>query len=156
MQFEGPLWSKPLVFAIDGESEFLLVIREVLEDQGYETQIMPLADHPYEDIARTLPDLIILDFPYRQSLAWSLLNKLDADLTTRGIPVLAVSTDPDNLAAFGNRAETVKPSVTLLKPFALESILARIAEMLPSRAWGGGDVIGIDEPWRTESTWAPQ
>ena len=131
---ESPIRIRPLVFVTNGEADFLLVMQQLLEDAGYDALVMQLADHPYAEIARALPDLIILDFPYRQSLAWSMLMQLEADPITRLIPILAISTDADNLISFGERAQAVNPSATLLKPFDVESMLANIAALLPERA----------------------
>ncbi len=135
---ESPIRIRPLVFVTNGEADFLLVMQQLLEDEGYDALVMQLADHPFADIVRTLLDLIGLDFPYHEAPAWDLLTKLDADLTTRLIPVLAISTDPDNLTIFRDRVGATNPSATLVKPFDVESMLANIAALLPERARIGG------------------
>lgn len=135
MMIESPVRIKPLVFAIDGESDFLQAIKELLEEEGYTAQVMLIADQPFAEIVRAQPDLLLIDFPYRNDQSfWALLAQIDAHPVTRMIPSIALSTDPGKLTAFADRAGAANPSTTILKPFELELIVTTIAEYLPTPA----------------------
>src|SRR4051794_33623056 len=96
--------TRPLVFVTNGDPTFLLTVKELLESEGYAAVTMPLVEHPFPEIVRLQPDLLIIDFPYQEHPAWELIEQLDATPTTSSIPVIATSTDADNLARFAARS----------------------------------------------------
>jgi CheY-like chemotaxis protein len=135
MLAESPMRIKPLIFAMDGDSDFFLAIRELLEDESYVVQMIPIAEQPFANIVRAQPDLLLIDLPYHHDEhAWTLLAHLDEHPVTRLIPAIALSTDPGNLIAFTVRAGAANRSTTLLKPFELELFLATVDEILPAPA----------------------
>ena len=62
------------------------------------------------------PDALIVDIVVGQRAGWELLEQINAEATTTGIPVLIVSTDPrlldraqDQAARYGNHRYLIKP-----------------------------------------------
>src|SRR6187549_2088373 len=96
--------NESLVFVVNTEPDFLATMRMLLEDEGYAACTMGLFDDPFPEIVRTEPDLLMLDFPYREDAAWQLLDQLGTHPATCTIPVIASSTDPENLAGIPARA----------------------------------------------------
>ena len=130
---EQPVRTRPLVFVTNGDPIFLLTLKQLLIDEGFDALNMPLSDRPFEENMRTQPDLLVIDFPYHEELAWQLLDQLDADPTTQKIAIIATSTDPGNLSTFENRMTGRLAVAVLLKPYDLDPLLALGSSMMPAR-----------------------
>src|SRR3954469_19462924 len=126
---ECPARSHPLIFVVDPEPDFLTAIEQLLQIDGYCPTVCLLTDDPLAAIAQRPPDLLIIAFPYHEPRAWMLLDQLDADPTTSSIPIIATSTDPDNLAAFTARKPHRRREAVLLKPFNLDPLLELIGHL---------------------------
>ena len=126
---ERPARSHPLVFVVDPEPDFLAAIEQVLQMEGYRATVCLLTDDPFAAIVQRQPDLLVIAFPYHNPLAWTLLDRLDTDPVTSAIPIIATSTDPDNLTAFTAREPHCRREAVLLKPFDLDSLLALIGRL---------------------------
>src|SRR6476469_3017375 len=113
---EHPHRNELLVFVVNTEPDFLTTTRMLLEDEGYAACTMRLADDPFPEIVRTGPDLLMLDFPYRENAAWQLLDQLGSHQATCAVPVIASSTDPENLAGIPVRAGDRRTVAVVLKP----------------------------------------
>jgi len=87
---EQPVRTRPLVFVTNGDPIFLLTLKKLLIDEGFDALTMPLIDCPidcpFEEIVRIQPDLLVIDFPYHETLAWQLLDRLDAEPATQTSP----------------------------------------------------------------------
>jgi DNA-binding response OmpR family regulator len=123
--------TQPLVFVTNGDPTFLSMVKELLEEEGYAAETMPLVDQPFAEIVRLQPALLIIDFPYREQPAWELIEQLDATPATCMLPIIATSTDPDNLAQFAARPMIRTSAEVLLKPYDLDPLLALVAAMVP-------------------------
>jgi len=121
----------PLVFVTNGDPTFLLMVKDLLEDEGYAAVTMPLVEHPFPEIVRLLPDLLIIDFPYQEQPAWDLLEQLDTTPATQAIAIIATSTDPENLARFAARPMLRASAKVLLKPYDLEPLLELVTALAP-------------------------
>ena len=86
------------VFAINTSPEFLNVVRELFQEEGYHVTTTNFAPNSFAQIEALQPDALIVDIAIGQEAGWELLEQLDADADTAGIPVLVVSTDPRLLA----------------------------------------------------------
>ncbi len=121
----------PLIFVTNGDPIFLSTMKTLLEDEGYSAVTMPLVEHPFAEIVRLLPDLLIIDFPYREQPAWDLIEQLDATPATCAMPMIATSTDRDNLAQFAARPMVRTSAEVLLKPYDLEPLLKLVMALAP-------------------------
>ena len=130
---EQPARIRPLVFVTNGDPIFLLTLKQLLVDEGFDALTMPLSDRPFEEIRRTQPDLLVIDFPYHEELAWQLLDQLDADPITESIAIIATSTDPGNLSTFEARVTGRPAAAVLLKPYDLDPLLALVSSLMPMR-----------------------
>ena len=83
---EQPVRIRPLVFVTNGDPIFLLTLKQLLIDEGFDAPTMPLIDRPFEDIVRIQLHLLVIDFPYHETLAWQLLDRLDAEPATQTSP----------------------------------------------------------------------
>ena len=114
------------VFAINASPEFLNVVRELFQEEGYNVTTSNFAPNSFAQIEALQPDALIIDIAIGQEAGWELLEQLEADADTAGIPVLVVSTDP-RLLAHAARYGTHR---YLAKPLDLDAMLQAIQEMI--------------------------
>jgi DNA-binding response OmpR family regulator len=118
------------ILAINGAPEFLNVIRDLFQDEGYNVTTTNFVPNSFEQIAALAPDALIVDIVVGQRVGWELLEQLNAAAATTGIPVLIVSTDPKLLERAQEQAARYGKNRYLIKPFGLDDILAQIREMI--------------------------
>jgi DNA-binding response OmpR family regulator len=84
------------VFAINGSPDFLNLIRDLFQEEGYNvtTNYVPTS---FEQIETAHSDALIVDIVVGREAGWELLEQWGAATNTAGIPVLVVSTDPQLL-----------------------------------------------------------
>jgi len=85
------------IFAINGSPDFLNVIRDLFQDEGYNVTTTNFVPNSFAQIAELDPDALIVHIVVGQRAGWELLEQINAAATTTGIPVLIVSTDPQLL-----------------------------------------------------------
>jgi DNA-binding response OmpR family regulator len=120
------------IFAIDGSPDFLNVIRDLFQDEGYNVTTTNFVPNSFQQIAALDPDALIVDIVVGQRAGWELLEQINAAAATTGIPVLIVSTDPRLLKRAQEQAARYGKNRYLIKPFGLDDILAQIREMIGS------------------------
>ena len=118
------------IFAIDGSPDFLNVIRELFQDEGYNVTTTNFVPNSFAQIAALDPDALIVDIVVGQRVGWELLEQLNAAAATTGIPVLIVSTDPRLLERAQEQAARYGKNRYLIKPFGLDDILTQVREMI--------------------------
>ena len=118
------------VFAINTSPEFLNIVRELFQDEGYNVTTTNFAPTSFAQIEALQPDALIIDIAIGQEAGWELLEQLDADADTAGIPALIVSTDPRLLAQAEAHAARYGSHRFLAKPLDLEAMLTHIQEMI--------------------------
>ena len=118
------------IFAINGAPEFLNVIRDLFQDEGYNVTTTNFVPNSFAQIAGLEPDALIVDIVVGQRAGWELLEQINAEASTTGIPVLIVSTDPRLLERAQEHSERYGKNRCLIKPFGLDEILTHIREMI--------------------------
>ena len=94
------------IFAINGAPEFLNVIRDLFQDEGYNVTTTNFVPNSFEQIAALDPDALIVDIVVGQQAGWELLERAR------------------------EQAERYGKNRCLIKPFSLEEILTHIREMI--------------------------
>lgn len=118
------------VFAINGSPDFLNLIRDLFQEEGYNVTTTNYVPTSFEQIETSHPDALIVDIVVGQEAGWELLEHLDADANTAGIPVLVVSTDPRLLTRARDQAARYGTHRYLEKPFDVDALLSHIREMI--------------------------
>jgi DNA-binding response OmpR family regulator len=118
---------KPRIALINDNTSFLELMETLLqEEEGYEVAICKEADHAYEFVKETRPDLVILDIRVgHEESGWTILECLTLDPITRPVPVLVCSAAIDSLAEHETLLRQYDCEV-LPKPFDLEALLAKV------------------------------
>ncbi len=123
---------RPHIFAINASPEFLNIVRELFQDEGYNVTTTNFAPTSFAQIEALQPDALIIDIAIGQDAGWDLLELLEADADTNDIPVLVLSTNPHLLAKAREHAERYGTHRYLEKPFDMDALLTNIREMLGS------------------------
>jgi CheY-like chemotaxis protein len=118
------------IFAINASPEFLNIVRELFQEEGYNVTTTNFAPNSFAQIEALQPDALIIDVAIGQDAGWDLLEQLEADADTAGIPVLVVSTDPLLLARAEVHAARYGMHRFLAKPLDLNAMLRAIREMI--------------------------
>lgn len=118
------------IAVVNDDTDFLELMRDLLELEGYEVKTLKTAVHAYAALKSTRPDLIILDIRMETPEAgWQLLELLQLDPATTGIPVIVCSADAPFLRAKEAHLSE-RGCRTLEKPFNLEELLTTVADTL--------------------------
>jgi DNA-binding response OmpR family regulator len=120
------------IFAINTSPEFLNIVRELFQEEGFNVTTTNFAPNSFAQIEALQPNALIIDVAVGQEAGWELLEQLGADADTAGIPVLVISTDPRLLERAKEQASRYGRHRYLAKPFDLEAMLKHIQEMLSS------------------------
>ena len=118
------------VFAINASPEFLNIVRELFQGEGYNVTTTNFAPNSFAQIEALQPDALIIDIAIGQEAGWELLEQLGADADTAGIPALVVSTDARLLAHAEEHAARYGTHRFLAKPLDLDAMLQAIREMI--------------------------
>ena len=82
------------IFAVNSSPDFLLIIRELLEDEGYAVTTCDFDPNVFTRIVMRQPDALIIDVAAGEAAGWDLLERLLAEPAATDIPVLVTSTSP--------------------------------------------------------------
>ena len=121
---------RPHVFAINSSPEFLNIVRELFQEEGYNVTTTNFAPTSFTQIEALQPDALIIDIAIGQQAGWELLEQLGADADTAGIPVLVVSTNPRLLERAEEQAARHGRHRFLAKPLDLGAMLRAIQDMI--------------------------
>jgi CheY-like chemotaxis protein len=118
------------VFVVNGSPLFLDVMRLFLQEEEFNVTTTNFVPRTFDQIAGLQPDLLIIDVAVTHQSGWHLLEKLRADASTRGIPVIVVSTDPHLLQRAQAGQERFGGDLFLAKPFNLDDLLQAIRDLI--------------------------
>lgn len=119
------------VFAVNSSPDFLLIVREVLADEGYAVTTSDFEPNVFTRIVMRQPDALVVDVAPGESVGWDLLRRLHLEAKTRDIPVLATSTNPALLEEADNEAAWYGTNrFFLTKPMDLDELVRMIREMV--------------------------
>lgn len=120
------------IFVVNGSADFLDVLRELFQEEDYNVTTTNFVPHTFDQIAALNPSLLVIDLAVGLRAGWELLEHLGREASTRDIPVIIVSTNPDLLerarATFGRNEHTDY----LRKPLDLDDLLAMVQALIGS------------------------
>lgn len=118
------------VYVVNGSPEFLDLVRELLQDENYNVTTTNFVPFSFETIQAAQPALLIIDLVLGERAGWDLLTRLRAEISTRDIPVLPISTRPALLEEAREHHEEFGGDQYLVKPFDLDDLLNRIEQLI--------------------------
>ena len=128
--------NKPIILIVDDEPINLIVLKNILSPYFHVRACKSGADALNAALLTPAPDLILLDILMPGMDGFSVLGKLQENLSTQKIPVIFISgLDSPTDEKAGLQLGAVD---YLVKPFRPENVLQRIEKHLLPRA-GGSD-----------------
>jgi len=119
------------VFAVNSSPDFLLIVRELLEGEGYAVTTSEFEPNVFTRIVMRQPDALMIDVSPGESAGWDLLRRLHTEPATTGTPVLVTSTSHALLEqARQEAAEYGTNHAFLTKPMDLDELLGIVREMI--------------------------
>lgn len=126
-----------LVLMIDNEPDFLLFMRELLQDEGHRVHTADSVEAAREEIAASRPDVIISDLLLWGDDPIAVGRMLATDPQMTGIPILICSAAARALE--GLEIMTRPGGLELVtKPFSIDDLLRRLERLIDA-----GDELGL-------------
>ena len=131
---------RPLIIVVNDDTAFLQLMEQLLEDEGYEAEVMKSTKNALEHIKERRPALIVLDVRINnEEASLLLLDLITLDPETRSIPVVIASANLQRLA--GREDELASKGIYVIaKPFDIDDLAALIRKALwraePARRTG--------------------
>jgi CheY-like chemotaxis protein len=120
--------AKKRITVVNDYPEFLDLMVEFLEEEGYTVTALPKHQGAFEQIKESQPDVVICDLVFgNETAGFGLLDMLHLDPETRGIPLILCTAATD-------KVREIAPSLSakgirwLEKPFTIESLLNSIVQ----------------------------
>ena len=83
--------SAKIVLLVEDNEDNLVVYRTILEHVGYRVIEARDGEEGVTQARRQLPDLILMDISIPKMDGWEATQRLKADASTRGIPIIALT-----------------------------------------------------------------
>jgi CheY-like chemotaxis protein len=121
------------VTVVNDNPEFLELVRDILEDDRYETTTID-GDRPdtIEAVKASRPDLLMIDvrLDVEGDHGWEITQKVRADDAFADLPVVLCCTDPLALDELADQIDTSRRVVTLMKPFSIDGLTEAVDRAL--------------------------
>lgn len=118
------------IFIINGSPEFLNLMRKLFQTQRYNVTTTNFVPNSFGQIESLQPDVLIVDIAQGKRASWELLERLHAQASTAGIPVLVVSIDGALIERARQQTARYGGNAYLEKPFSLEQVLEVIETLI--------------------------
>jgi CheY-like chemotaxis protein len=116
---------------VNGSETILDLLRELLRGERYRVSTTNFAPPTFDEIAGLAPDLLVIDLAVGQQAGWAMLERLQADALTRGIPVIVTSTQQGALDRVADEPTRYGGQYLQILPFDLDELLAAIDHLTP-------------------------
>lgn len=120
--------ARPTILIVEDEAPLLTLMRYNLEKQGFAVEEATDGQEALLRVAEARPDLILLDWMLPAMSGLEVCRQLRRRPNTRDLPIIMVTArteDQDAVRALDTGADDY-----IAKPFAMESLLARIRALL--------------------------
>lgn len=125
------------ITVVNNHPEFLELMRDILESDRYDaTTVDGTRDDALELVRASRPDLLIIDLRLgaHDLHGWDIAQQARADPLLGRLPVLVCSADRDALREVEDDLAEVHDVEALVKPFAIEELLAAVDRLLAESA----------------------
>jgi two-component system response regulator VicR len=119
------------IFAVNSSPDFLLIVRELFEDEGYAVATSDFEPNVFTRIVMRQPDALIIDVAVGEPAGWYLLRRLHTEAATTDIPVLVTSTSSQLLEQAHEQAASYGTNRSfLVKPMDLDELVRTVRQMI--------------------------
>lgn len=125
------------VTVVNDNAEFLELVRDILEDDRYETTTID-GDRPdaLDEVRASRPDLLMIDLRMGSEglHGWDIAQQVRAEPDFVGLPVLICSADVVALKTLEDDLDDARHVGTLTKPFSIDDLTGVIDGLLAEGA----------------------
>jgi DNA-binding response OmpR family regulator len=118
------------VFCVNGAAEFLDLLRELFQDARFNVTTTNFVEGTHRQIAALKPDIVIVDLVVGIRSGWDLLERLQHEVATHGIPIIVTSTAQQLLDQAQEDPERYGTNRYLVKPFDIDAMLGLVHELI--------------------------
>jgi CheY-like chemotaxis protein len=120
------------IFVVNGSADFLDLVRELLQEENYNVTTTNFVPKTFDQIAALNPSLLVIDLAVGVRAGWDLLARLGTEASTRGTPIIVVSTDRRMLQAAEASLEGDGPKRYIEKPLDIDDLLGLVEDLIGS------------------------
>jgi CheY-like chemotaxis protein len=121
------------VTVVNDNPDFLELVRDILEDDRYDTTTIDAdRDDALDAIRASRPDLLMIDLRMgtQELHGWDIAQRVRREPGLAGLPILVCSADVRALEAVADDLAATRHFATLTKPFHIEALTAAIDGLL--------------------------
>lgn len=118
----------PRVLLVDDDPDILHVVGDILEEEGYEVLRAHNGKEALRHVEASLPDLILLDLMMPVTDGWEVLERLRNRERWCQVPIIVLSAHN----ALAEQAEALHADGYLGKPFEMDALIRKMAELIPT------------------------
>jgi len=123
------LFHRGTIVAVDDASDFLDLLAELLEAEGFRVVTCNAAEQGYRCVKKAAPDLLILDVEMPPAPNWLVLDMIKLDPRTASIPVIICSGATREIERRAARLHE-HGCMVVTKPFELTELLALVEQLI--------------------------
>jgi len=118
---------KPSALIIEDDRDIVALFRHILDLAGYRTEIVLHGQVAVEHLAKSTPDIVLLDLNLPGVSGGEILAMMNADERLKKVPVVVITALPHLVETL-----TVKPQLVLIKPVNIEQMSNLIQRICPT------------------------
>ena len=124
--------ARPTILLAEDEPDQSDMLRDALQDEGYDVQIASSGDVAYSKLSEQNYDLVIMDIRMPGLNGGTVLKALRLKRNKAEAPVIIVSAFASEADMRRYRADGASAAIS--KPFEMSELLQLVAELIPARA----------------------
>ena len=118
---------KPFALIIEDDRDIVALFRHVMDLAGYRTEIVMHGKVAVEHLAKSRPDIVLLDLSLPGVSGSEILAMMHADERLKNVPVVVITAHPHLVESL-----PVQPELTLIKPVNIEQMSNLIQRICPT------------------------
>jgi DNA-binding response OmpR family regulator len=133
--------SDALALVIEDHEDISALFRMVLEEAGFQTQVIQSGDEAVVRLADVVPDVVILDLHLPGVQGDAILHQIRADARMAGTRVVVIT-------AYSALARTLQDEadLVLIKPVSLNLLRRLVGRLRSADEWEGYDMPNVIGP----------
>jgi two-component system phosphate regulon response regulator PhoB len=120
----------PCIVIADDEHPVRLILATKLRSEGYTVRECRDGDEAYEEVTRSIPDLLITDFQMPSMSGLALSMRLRLEEPTSNLPVLMLTARGHAISPEDLARTNIKH--LLAKPFSAKQVVEKVRSVLPA------------------------
>jgi CheY-like chemotaxis protein len=128
---DGSTGDAPMVLVVDDETDTLDFLRDTLRSEGFRVVAAHDGRQALEALAKTRPDLVLLDIMMPELSGFEVLEALAQHPETANIPVVVLTARADDLDA--QRGLALGARKYMSKPFDVQALIAEVQRQVGAR-----------------------